>query len=525
MTGETEIRDLSKSHETEQPGSPELQFALLSHDLRSALAGITGGLSQINAEALGAADRLQLDRVLLDAKILADLMARALDDGQAGGGAVHVNLAQFLNRKDRKWRANAAEKGIGWQLVREGRLPLSLKLPELTGARALGNVLANAIKYTDAGQVTLTARVNPDGALELIVTDDGPGFSAAALETLFEAYGRPADSAKPGTGLGLHIAKTLLDAAGAGITIRNRAEGGAEVRLIFPAALLVWPDSRSGPVPAASGNERDAAPVMPDLSGLRVLLAEDNKTNQMVATQMLTSMNASVTVASDGYEALMRFDAGDFDIALLDIEMPRMSGLDVLRAIRGRGDARAHTPLVALTAYAMREHKERITAAGANGLIAKPLISIEDFGNAVLSYLRPGHGGRIGSDGAAAPAGLPVTAIDRGIYDALAETIGRDSIGELIDKVAEDLVQVKHGIAEGASAHDMQRIRANTHILVSVAGAIGATGLQHLAGRLNAAAHAASDQTVTTLADECIAGIAEAEAFLFRERDGIGQAR
>ena len=129
-----------------------------------------------------------------------------------------------------------------------------------------------------------------------------------------------------------------------------------------------------------------------------MLLAEDNPTNQMVASQMLRALDAEVTVCADGVEALERFEAGAFDLVVVDIEMPRLSGLDVIRAIRARGDDRARAPIVALTAYAMREHRERIAAAGANGLISKPITSVESLGRGLAAHVaraspRRGAGG------------------------------------------------------------------------------------------------------------------------------------
>ena len=275
---------------------------------------------------------------------------------------------------------------------------------------------------------------------------------------------------------------------------------------------------------AEDGIANEPAPKLPDLTGIRILLAEDNKTNQIVATQMLQTMKAEVTVASDGYEALLKFENGNFDLALLDIEMPRMSGLDVLRAIRARTDARANTPLVALTAYAMREHKERIAAAGANGLIPKPLISIESFGRALLDYLGIDPNLTVPTPEPTSNSGASGETIDGQIYQSLRDTIGAESMGELLEKVVEDIKSVKEGLISGVRDDDHPVIRSNTHVLISVAGAIGATSLQSLAERLNAAAHANNDKAIAQLSAECISGIALAEDFLAREQEQIRRA-
>lgn len=500
----------------QQPDT-QRQMALLSHDLRSALAGITGGLRLLDSERLTPQDRTQLDRVIRESNILADLMDIAMNPDDAATGAAvspegSCDLAQFLRQQSAKWKAQADEKAISWHLQVKGQLPDRINVSALRLTRAIGNVVNNAIKYTDSGAVEVAAEVDPFGALTLTITDNGPGFSAAALAKAFDYLGRPEDSAKPGTGMGLHISKTLLDQIGASISIQNRQGVGAQAEISFPSALFSSFDA------AAAAPAR--APL-PDLTGIRILLAEDNKTNQMVATQMLQTMHAEVTVASDGYEALQKYEKGTFDLALLDIEMPRMSGLDVLRAIRARTDERANTPLVALTAYAMREHKERITAAGANGLIPKPLISIESFGQALLDYLNIDRKTVVGPAPEVAPLPQAVAGetIDLHIYDALQAAMGTESMAELLEKVAEDISSVKSGLLAGAAQGNFQLVRSNTHILISVAGAIGAVNLQSLAERLNAAAHGGNEEAIAELSQQCISVIATVETFLGRERE------
>lgn len=126
------------------------------------------------------------------------------------------------------------------------------------------------------------------------------------------------------------------------------------------------------------------------LQGMSVLLAEDNVTNQLVATQMLGNLGATVDVASDGAIALERLAQNSYDILLVDIEMPRVSGLDVIRSVRSSAGELANAPVIALTAYAMQEHREKIRKAGADGLIPKPIISIEQFGADILNYMDEG---------------------------------------------------------------------------------------------------------------------------------------
>jgi two-component system aerobic respiration control sensor histidine kinase ArcB len=226
------------------------------------------------------------------------------------------------------------------------------------------------------------------------------------------------------------------------------------------------------------------------LSGLRVLLAEDNPINQLVAAQMLESLGASVVLAEDGAEALEIVGRETFDVMLIDIEMPRVNGIEVLRTVRGYSGSIAAMPMIALTAYVMREHRAAIDAAGADGVIAKPILSIEKFGADIRRYmLRRGGAASAVRDHPEAANETPQSVIDRTIYDALAEAIGPASMAELLEKVKPDIQSARDRLVRARDPLDLGEIRSVTHILISVAGAIGAVRVQELAKRINAAGH------------------------------------
>lgn len=256
-----------------------------------------------------------------------------------------------------------------------------------------------------------------------------------------------------------------------------------------------------------------------DLSNLRILLAEDNKTNQLVATQMLGAMGASFKVASDGLEALEMLEAEPFDLALLDIEMPRMSGLELIKTMRSKPSPMGDMPLVALTAYVMREHRERIYGAGADGIIAKPLMSIEELGQSILDY---NNGKRSWTENPPAKVQISKVAesevVDRDIFDNLVETIGPDSTAELLAKLQADTDTVAEGLVRGQKHLDLSEIRSQTHILISVAGAIGAGSVQMAAQRLNTSANRQDSTEIESLCEECLSGLAELQGFILDEQ-------
>lgn len=264
--------------------------------------------------------------------------------------------------------------------------------------------------------------------------------------------------------------------------------------------------------PRASADKDDTTMA---LSGVRVLLAEDNPTNQMVAIQMLESLGAVVTLAVDGAEALEIVQREDFDVMLVDIEMPRVSGIEVMRALRASNSKLADMPLIALTAYVMREHRMAIDEAGADGVIAKPILSIEQFGQDILGFMR-----KRGAE-PKAPAVATVEGdvsgeaeIDQSIYDSLVSAIGAEAMQELLGKVRSDIEASRTTIEQALRSMNLKALRAATHVLISVGGAIGAVGLQGLAQTLNAAGNDLDEDTVRARGPEILAEIERVLAFV-----------
>jgi len=497
------------------------RFSLVSHDLRSALADILGGLHLIDDRQLDADARAHFERVAASGETLARLLEKTMtDDGPEPNDPVttpsNIKLADFLEDVRRRWTGHAQEHGVSFSLDAAAGLPAIVTLDRVALDRVVANLIGNGIKHTDDGDVVLAVHCGPDCALIFEVRDQGPGLSDEALARLFEYEGRPETATKPGSGLGLFIAKELSDLLGASLKICNRRDGGgADATLRVPYDM--WFD-RNLRREANIDSARDQAP--PDLTGLRILLAEDNKTNQLVASQMLVTMGAHCAVASDGIEALEMLKADEFDLALLDIEMPRMTGLELIKTIRAKTTPLSKMPLVALTAYVMREHRERINAAGADGIISKPLMNLHDFGQAVLDYYHGVKKRTLSTPIAEAPPAAVMgrrsrhEVVDQDVFDGLIKVIGPNSTAELLGKLQADADMVAEGLARGRRSLDLAEIRAQTHILISVAGAIGARGLQHIAQRLNVAANRNDADEIDGLCETCLSGLAGLQGFI-----------
>lgn len=488
------------------------KMTLLGHDLRAAVSDIIGGLRLIDHDGVDEPTRVQLERVRASGEILARLLEQGLaqilgEDDFAATHPANVQMPRFLYDIEMRWSGRASEKGLGFRMTVSEDVPQVLTLNRIALERVLSNLLSNAIKYTDSGTVAFDVTMAASGALRLAVTDEGPGFSAEALARLFEPNGRPDGAGKPGHGLGMHITRSMASQLGGTISVENLCIGrGARVILDLP------PETWTIAAP-------EQAVELPDLSRTKVLVAEDNPTNQTIISHMLARMGAQYEIAADGVEALHWFERESFDLALIDIEMPRMNGIDVIRTLRAKSNGRRpHMPVIAITAYVLRDNRDAIYAAGADAILAKPLAGLETFGLAIANTLGRT---RAGDDGSVETS---TQEFDRTTFDHLIDVAGPEAARELLDRLAADLRKCKAGLGAGLGGCDLAAVRAETHVLIALAGAVGARRLQALAQALNAAAHRRDPADFDRFGGEAMAQLDRLIRFVTDERARRGEA-
>ena len=510
----------ANEHEFLPDHADAARVALLGHDLRAAVSDVIGGLRLIDHTGLDANTRLQLERVQAAGEALARLLESelallqgegSLDDPVNG----NVHTTRLLNDLKMRWAGKAQEKGLGFALHVAPGVPQVLSLDRMALDRVMSNLLSNAVKYTDRGMVRLNVDLLPDETLRFVVADDGPGFSDRALSSVFIGGARPDGRGKPGLGLGLRITKDMTDRLKGTIVVCNAETGGAVATVLLPRAAWL----PGGP---PSGIKQSA----PDLTNIRVLLADDSPTNQAIIGNMLASLGAEYEIASDGVEAMHWLDRERFDIALLDIEMPRLSGLEVLRILRAQTGDTAKMPVLAITAYVLRANREAIYAAGADGLLAKPVLCVQSFGAAIQRVLarknQPAHS--LAADPVLLPPDSAGLVLDRGRFDHLMTLSGPVGAIELLSRLTTDLQQVERGLVRSISDGTLSEVRAHTHVLISLAGAVGAGPLQHLAQRMNDAAHNGTRETIDLLAGFLLPQLDQLIHFVFNERVNRQQA-
>lgn len=445
----------------------------LTHDIRAAMSDVIGGLRLVDPARLDPQTQTQIDRVRAAADTLAALVDHVLFEaaGESPGpqDVGPVVFEDWLRGLSHRWRGPAAEQDRRFRVIREGPLPARLNLASMALTRVVGNLVGNALRHVSTGDVEVRVSALPDGAVEVEVCDQGPGFPDDILKGGAER--RPAATA--GSGLGLKIVRNLSQDMGLGLTLYN-CEDGARALLRIASDLTDDTEIPYTPSQAVS------------LSGLRLLVAEDNLTNQTILRHMLEPMGAETDFVEDGRSALNALTEARYDIALLDIEMPQMSGLEVMEAVRAMPGAVAAMPLVAITAYVLRDNREAIYAAGADGIIGKPVPSAEDLGRAILRHVGDAtqEGGETGPLATAEEAAF----LDRDRMDRLMEAAGPDGRAELLQRLGEDLAVTLAAMDRAVAENDTAEMRAQTHILIAISGAVGADRLCQNAETLNIAA-------------------------------------
>jgi len=231
----------------------------------------------------------------------------------------------------------------------------------------LHNLVGNAVKFTDQGSVAIDIECEGQ-ALVLRVCDTGIGIPPDRLDDIFERFVQ-ADSSMTrrygGSGLGLAICKDLITLMGGDIAVESVQGAGTTFTVTLPLARM---DAQADPA---------SSPSVPSSSdeSLRVLAAEDNPTNQVVLKALLSAIGIESVIVDNGQQAVDAWKAGNWDIVLMDIQMPEMDGVAAIKAIREieRRERRVRTPVIAVTANAMDHHRVEYLAAGMDDLVSKPI--------------------------------------------------------------------------------------------------------------------------------------------------------
>ncbi len=351
-------------------------LATMSHEIRTPMNGIMG-ITEIMLESEQSTEQHEnLSMIKQSAVGLLAIINDILDFSKIEAGKMELECVPFQLRETldgitKSLGFRAAEKGLDLVYYVDEDVPDALVGDPGRVRQILINLIGNAIKFTERGEVAVQVEHkagSADGAqLQFEIRDTGIGMPVEAHERIFESFSQVDGSTTRrfgGTGLGLVITRKLVEKMGGRIWVESQLDRGST--FFFTAQFAVDHAPRKKFFSADTGKLKEKTDI-------RILLAEDNKINQAVAKKLLQKRGAVVTIVENGQEAVAAVQQQDFDVVLMDIEMPVLDGLSAARQIRhAEENTGRHVPIIALTAHAIKGDEERFLAAGMDAYLSKP---------------------------------------------------------------------------------------------------------------------------------------------------------
>lgn len=346
-------------------------LAMMSHELRTPLNGVLGTAQALAQTPLTPDQSSHVQMILQSGRGLTAVLNDVLDLSKIEAGRLDivpgpVDVAGVLGDLAGLWQAVSDDKGVAFTLVVEPALPELISTDGQRLRQIVSNFISNALKFTDAGEVTVVAGCSSSAAdtFTISVTDTGAGLSAEEQTKLFKAFSQlNTGSARAfgGTGLGLAISKRLAMLMGGDVSVVSAPGEGSTFSVTLPLITIE----------AAGAGEAEAEIELP--AQCSILVAEDNLTNQAVVRALLGGLGWALTFADNGAKAVEACQAGSFDLILMDIHMPVMDGLEATRTIRNLQSAMAEVPIIALTADAGVGDRMKFLNSGFDGHVPKPI--------------------------------------------------------------------------------------------------------------------------------------------------------
>ncbi len=354
-------------------------LANISHEIRTPINGIAGmaGLLSQNPTAKEQTTYLNAIKSAADnlKVIINDILDLAsIESGKLNFEKIGFNISELLVSVVDSFSVQSRQKGIELSYTLDDRVSKILVGDPFRLNQILINLISNALKFTHEGHIKIDCRQERKNTrsqtIRIDVTDTGIGIPKDKLAKIFESFSQADASITRkygGTGLGLTIVKQLVELQKGKITVQSVEDQGSTFTVVVPYLI----GSANEPVASGSSIARQGADQS-ILKGLRILLAEDNDINRLYATSILKMWDCQTETAENGYVALEKVRNNEYDIILMDIQMPVMDGFESTKAIKMSGTAKSQIPIIALTANATQNDIEKCLQAGMNECISKP---------------------------------------------------------------------------------------------------------------------------------------------------------
>lgn len=359
-----------------------LFLANMSHEVRTPMNGIIGFTNLLSKTQLNNNQSEYVDTINTSMKDLMNIINDILDFSRIESGKLElktqvVNINEFLESVIRLFSEAANTKSLKLSYRPIGLIPENIIIDPLRLRQIISNLIGNAIKFTDAGSVTLTAEVlsiNDTHELIIEVIDSGKGIPQEEHINIFEAFNQTNDSIyKPdsGTGLGLAISKQLIGLMNGKIGVKNNLDNGSNFWLKMPIAVT---DQRPEPTLIQTNIDTTAGKYV----GIRILVADDNSINRKLINTLLSRQGVITEEAEDGNVALQLAQSNKYDLILMDIRMPILNGIEVTKKLRA-DKPDDNIPIIALTAHALPNEQQTFIDAGMDACLTKPILEYQLF--------------------------------------------------------------------------------------------------------------------------------------------------